>query len=107
MTSKHLGESVYEVVIQIENTGYLPTSLAHGETTREVYPTRVVLDLDSKAFLSGTRMTRVATIPGSGGMKEVRYVLHVPDRKQVNVHVVSALGGTVDATLDLEGEKKP
>lgn len=108
MTSKHLGESVYEVEIQIENTGYLPTVLAHGETTREVYPTRVVLlDLDSKAFLSGSRMTRLTAIPGSGGMKEIRYVLYVPDRKQVKVHVVSALGGTVDGTLELDGEKKP
>jgi hypothetical protein len=107
MTSKHLGESVYEVKIQIENTGYLPTAPAHGEITREVYPTRVTLDLDPKAFLSGTRMTQLRTIAGSGGMEEIRYVLHAPNRKPIKVHVVSMLGGTVEATLELDGAKKP
>src|SRR5439155_8815497 len=34
--AKPLGAAVYEVTIQIENSGYLPTSLAQGTLTREV-----------------------------------------------------------------------
>jgi len=104
--SKHLGESVYEVEIQVENTGYLPAALTHGEITREVYPTRVTLDLDDKAFLSGTKMTRLSAIKGSGGMKEIRYVLRVPERKRIRVSVVSMLGGTVEEVLELGGEEE-
>jgi len=107
MTAKHLGESVYEVAIEVENTGYLPTALAHGEITREVFQTRVTLDLDPKAFLSGSKMTQLRTIAGSGGMQEVRYVVLVPKRKPIKVSVVSMLGGTVEASLELDGEKKP
>ncbi|KPL11902.1 hypothetical protein AMJ85_02570 [candidate division BRC1 bacterium SM23_51] len=105
MESKHVGESVYEVEIQIENTGYVPTTLTHGGITREVHPTRITLDLDDKAFLSGTRMTRLSAIKGSGGMEEVRYILHVPDCEQIKVSVVSMLGGTVEATLQLDREE--
>jgi len=102
MESKHLGKAVYEVEIQVENTGYLPTALTHGEITREVYPTRVTLDLDDKAFLSGAKMTRLSAINGSGGMKKVRYILHVPERRRIKVSVVSMLGGTVEATLEID-----
>jgi hypothetical protein len=106
MTSKHLGQSVYEVKIQVENTGWLPTVLAQGETTREINPTRLTLDLDPKAILSGTKITRLPILAGSGGMQETRYILHVPDRSEIKVTVVSALGGTVETSLKLDGEKR-
>jgi hypothetical protein len=100
--AKHLGESVYEVTIQVENTGYLPTSLAQGNTTREVFPTRVVLDLDQKALLSGSKISMLGTIEGSGGMKELRYIVHAKDRNRVGVEVISMLGGSVKTAIDLK-----
>ncbi len=103
--SKHLGNSVYELKIEVENTGYLPTALRQGEVTNEVYPTRVVVDLDPKAFLSGTRMTRLTAIEGCGGMKEVRCTVLVPERKAVKISAVSMLGGSAETTLQLGGEK--
>ncbi len=99
--SRHLGENVYEVKIQVENTGFLPTSLAHGQTTREVYPTRIVLELDNKYFLSGTRITNLPTIQGSCGMAELRYVVYAPDRAGINFKVVSMLAGHAEGTIDL------
>jgi hypothetical protein len=38
MEVKHLGESVYDITVHVENTGYLPTQLAQGGLTREYYP---------------------------------------------------------------------
>jgi len=98
--AKHLGENVYEVKIQVENTGFLPTSLAHGQTTREVYPTRIVVELDNKYFLSGNRITNLPTIQGSCGMAEVRYVIHAPNRDCVDFKVVSMLAGQVEGTIE-------
>jgi len=102
---RHLGQSVYEVKIQVENTGFLPTSLAHGQTTQEVYPTRLIIDLDDKFFLSGTRITNLPLIRGSGGMEEVRYILRAPDRRNIDFNVISILAGQVTGTIELTNAK--
>jgi len=103
--ARHLGESVYEVTVQVENTGYLPTALTQGSVTREVHPTRVVLKLDHRAFLSGSKTTMVGPIDGSGGMRELRWVIHAPGPKQLEVEVTSMLAGAARSTIDLKGEK--
>lgn len=104
MESKDLGEGVYEIKIQVENTGYLPTALAQGELTREVYPTRLILDLKDEAFLAGARTTALPTIRGSGGMEERRFIVRPPPKeKKIKIKVVSMIGGTVSAELSLEG----
>jgi alkylated DNA nucleotide flippase Atl1 len=99
--TRHLGRSVYEVRIEVENTGFLPTSLAQGRTTREVYPTRLVVDLDDRYFLSGARFTTLPTIRGSGGMVEARYTIKAPDCKKIGFEVVSMLAGRVEGTIEL------
>jgi len=100
--SKHLGQGTYDIEIQVENTGYLPTSLAQGQTTREVYPTRLVIELDDEHFLSGARITSLPVIPGSGGMVEARYIVHAPDRKKIDFEIISMLAGQVEGTINLE-----
>jgi len=99
--AKHLGENVYEVKIQVENTGFLPTSLAQGQTTREVYPTRIVMELDNERFLSGSRIMNLPTIQGSCGMAEVRYVIYAPNRAGIHFKVVSMLAGQAEGTIEL------
>jgi len=99
--AKRLGEDVYEITIQVENTGFLPTSLAHGQTTREVYPTRIIIEMDNKCFLSGSRITNLPTIQGSSGMAESRYVVHAPNRDRINFKVVSMLAGQAEGIIEL------
>ena len=103
--TKHLGQGTYDIEIQVENTGFLPTSLAHGQRTREVYPTRLVMELDDKFFLSGTRITSLPTISGSGGMVELRYIIYAPGRKKIDFEIISMLAGTIDGTINLEKSK--
>ena len=98
---RHLGRSVYEVEIQVENTGFLPTVLEHGRTTREVNPTRLVMELDDESFLSGSRITNLPAIRGSGGMVELRYIVRVPERQKIDFEVVSMLAGKVKSTVEL------
>lgn len=98
---RHLGRSVYEVEIQVENTGFLPTVLGHGRTTREVHPTRLVMELDDESFLSGNRITNLPAIRGSGGMVELRYIVRVPEREKIDFEVVSMLAGKVKGSVEL------
>lgn len=60
--AKALGHSVYELIAQVENTGYLPTALAHGIETREVSPTRLVVHLDPTQFLAGRPRTTLGVL---------------------------------------------
>ena len=99
--TRHLGRSVYEVEIQIENTGFLPTVLSHGRRTREVHSTRLILKLDDEHFLSGSRMTSLPTIRGSGGMVEQRFVIRIPGRETVDFEVLSMLAGRLEGTIKL------
>ncbi len=99
--TRHLGQSVYEVKIQVENTGFLPTSISQGQTTREVYPTRLIIELDDKLFLSGAGITNLPLIRGSGGMEEVRYIIRAYDRRKINFEVISVLAGQLIGTIDL------
>ena len=97
-----MGQSVFELTIQVENTGYLPTALAQGTVTGEIFPTRLVLDLDPPSILSGAKITRLNAIEGSGGMTEFRFIVHAPDRRPVGIEVISMLGGSLKTTVNLK-----
>jgi hypothetical protein len=98
--AKHLGSGIFEVTLQVENTGYLPTALAQGALSREVLRTRAVLKLDSSRFLSGQKTTLLAPIAGSGGMEELRYIIR--GGGSLELEVISALGGAVRRTIELK-----
>ena len=96
-----LAGSIYEVEIHVVNTGFLPTALAHGQTTQEVYPTRVVVDLEPECFLAGAKTTSLPTLAGSGGTAKARYTIRVTDRQKVSFTVVSMLAGQAEGTIEL------
>lgn len=96
-----LADSVYEIQIHVVNTGFLPTALSHGETTQEVYPTRVVLELEPECFLSGAKTTFLPTLAGSGGTAKARYTIHAANRREVRFQVVSMLAGRAEGTIEL------
>ncbi len=96
-----LADSIYEVEIHVVNTGFLPTALAHGQTTQEVYPTRLILDLEPECFLAGAKTTALPALAGSSGTAKARYTLRVTDRQKVGFKVVSMLGGQAEGTIEL------
>jgi len=101
LEAKHVGGGVFELEVEIENNGYLPTVLAHGLVTREVVPTRVELDVAPERILAGDRIARLEPIAGSGGVEKVRWIVRGARKSQVTVRVVSALGGTIEQTVTL------
>lgn len=96
-----LADSLYALEITVVNDGFLPTALAHGETTQEVYPTRVVLELEPECFLAGAKTTFLPTLAGSGGTAKARYTIRVPNRREVRFQVVSMLAGRAEGTVEL------
>jgi hypothetical protein len=98
---KHAGESVFDLTVVVENVGYLPTSLAQGEQTREVHPTRATLELDAEHILTGNRRIALDPLPGSGGIEEARWIFFAPDRTEVTVAIQSMLGGSLRRTVPL------
>ncbi len=102
-----LANGVFDVLVEVQNTGRLPTVLAHGEVTGEILPSRVtLLGLDDGALLSGPRTQRFGPLPGGGGAEEVRWMILAPGRGSVDLEVVTALAGRVRATLPLPEEPK-
>jgi hypothetical protein len=102
--AKARGKGVFEIRAEVENLGWLPTVLAHGETTREVNPTRVTLGLEDSKILSGTRTQRLGPIPGSGGMREVRWVVLAGDTRELEIEVVTTLAGRAKTRVSLPEE---
>jgi hypothetical protein len=103
--TQYLGQQTYDIRIQVENTGFLPTSLAHGQTTRQVHPTRLVMKLDDRYFLSGARTVTLPAISGSGGVVEKRYVIYAPGLEKVDFEVISMLAGRIEGTVNLNKSK--
>lgn len=99
--AKPLGDAVYDVKVSVENSGYLPTSIAQGGVTREVHPTRVVLKTDERNILSGVRTTALNAIAG-GEAKEVRWVVRAKGEKKLDVEIISMLGGRMQASVELK-----
>ncbi len=100
--ARHLGEGVFEVSARVENRGYLPTVLAHGQVTGEVLPTRITVDIEEKHVLGGSARVMLQPIQGSGGSQEVRWILHSPQPRRLKIEVVSALGGIAGQTIELK-----
>jgi len=96
-----LADSIYEIEILVTNTGFLPTALTHGETSQQVHPTRVTLDLESECFLAGSKTTFLPTIAGSGGTAKVGCTIRVPDRSEIEFEVISTQAGRAKGTIEL------
>lgn len=105
--AKPLGSGVYDLRILVENTGYLPTVLAHGVRAGvqadAIKPTRLEIDLPKEAFLSGARRTMLPPIPG-GGNAEVHLVIQPKSKTQVKCEVISALAGRDERTVEFKKE---
>lgn len=100
---KDLGGGVFDITAKIRNVGYLPTVLAHGERVGEVFPTRVEINVAQDKVLAGEAKSRIGPLAGSGGMAEVRWILHALEGNKLKIQVISALGGSVEQEIELKG----
>ena len=59
------------------------------------------MELDDEALLSGSRITNLPSIRGSGGMIELRYIVRVPEQETIEFEVVSMLAGKVKGSIEV------
>jgi len=97
------GGGIFRIKAEVVNTGYLPTSLAHGAVARAVKPTMVQLGVDPGDIIAGNDKTNFfQVLPGSGGLQSYEWIVKGKAGTAVTLKVVSQKGGTDTATLKLQ-----
>jgi len=100
-----LGGGLFKIEAEVENSGYLPTALAHGVNSRSVRPTMVQLDIPPDNLVSGDAKTSfIQTLAGSGSRKEFTWIVKGEPGAEVRLKVAAQKGGTETVTLKLGGE---
>jgi len=97
------GGGLFSIKAVVENTGFLPTSLAHGITSRSVKPTMVQIGVNPETILSGDDKTSfIPVLEGSGGRKEFTWLISSKPGTAVEVKAVSQKAGVDRITLILK-----
>jgi hypothetical protein len=97
-----LGAGLFRIKADIENSGYLPTSLAQGVQARAVKPLVVQLGVPPESIVTGNqKTTQVATLAGSGTRQSFEWVIKAVPGSTVTLKAVSQKSGTDTATLTL------
>jgi hypothetical protein len=97
------GGGLFRIEAEIENSGFLPTSLAHGITSRSVKPTMVQLGVDPDDIISGSAKTSFfQNLDGSGRRQKYQWIVRGTPGATVTLKVVAQKGGTDTATLTLK-----
>ena len=96
------GGGLFTVEVEIENAGFLPTSLQHGVRSRAVGPTLVQIQIDPGNILTGAdKTTTVGMLAGSGGREKVTWVIQGRQGAEVEIKLLSAKAGQDTATITL------
>jgi hypothetical protein len=97
------GGGIFRVKAEVENAGFWPTSLAHGQTARAVKPTMVQLGVDPKTILSGNAKTNfLPVLAGSGTRAKYEWLIRGKTGEVVELIVQSEKGGTDTAKVTLK-----
>jgi len=100
---KALGGGVFTVTVEVENAGFFPTSLRHGQTSRSVGPTFLQIQVDGEDILSGAAKTApVGVLAGSGSREEVTWVIRGREGATVDIKLHSQKSGRDTATVTLK-----
>ena len=96
------GGGIFTVTAEIENSGFLPTSLQHGVTSRSVQPTMVQIQVPTEDILTGDSKTEyVQALAGSGARESFSWVIRGRQGATVEIRLRSQKGGTDTATVTL------
>jgi hypothetical protein len=98
-----LGTGLYRIKAEVENTGFLPTALAHGVAARAVKPVMVQLDVPPETIITGNEKTNsIPALAGSGNRQSYQWVIRGKPGSIVTLKVISQKSGTDTATLTLQ-----
>lgn len=96
------GGGVWTVSAEVENTGYLPTTLEHGIVSESVDPTLVRIEIDSDRILTGAdKSSEIEKLEGSGSRASFSWVIRGQRGEEVEILLRSEHGGTETTTVTL------
>jgi hypothetical protein len=96
------GGGVFTVTAEVENAGYLPTSLQHGVVSEAVQPTTVQIQVEPDQILTGAAKTStIQKLDGSGAREKFTWVIRGRQGASVEIRVRSQKGGSDSATVTL------
>ncbi|NNE71382.1 MAG: hypothetical protein HKN29_13615, partial [Rhodothermales bacterium] len=97
------GGGIFRITAEVENSGFLPTSTAHGVRSRSVRPTMVQLGIDPEDLLSGSAKTSFfQATDGSGRRQSFEWIIRGSRGDSIDLRVVSQKGGSDTRTLRLQ-----
>ncbi len=96
------GGGIFTVKVEVENSGYLPTSLRHGVTSRSVQPTTVRIHIPTEDLITGAaKSSTIQVLNGSHGRRDFTWVIRGRAGAEVEITVRSQKGGSDTATVTL------
>jgi hypothetical protein len=96
------GGGIYTVAVEVENSGYFPTSLQHGVVSRSVGPTTVQIQIPPEDLITGDAKTStIQKLDGSHNRERFEWVIRGSDGARVEITVLAQKGGTDSATVTL------
>lgn len=102
LEAEALGGGLFELRARVRNEGYLPTMSAMGERSRQMFPLMAELALPEGAVLfDGSRRRTVARLDGSGGQRELRWLLRSASGLPLSIAVASPAVGEASTTITL------
>ncbi|MBT8487065.1 MAG: hypothetical protein HKO59_01905 [Phycisphaerales bacterium] len=96
-----LAPGLYEVKAALVNDGYLPTGTAMAVRNRRARPHVVRLELPRERFVTGQRVQRVWSVPGSGGRVAMRWIVEADDDADVAITVYSEKYGRFEVPVSM------
>ncbi len=97
------GDGLFRIKASIENKGFLPTALKHGEVSRSVAPTMVQLGVEPEAIVSGNSKTNFfQALEGSGNQKSYEWLIKGKKGDKIELKVVSQKAGSDKAIITLK-----
>jgi len=98
-----LGGGIYRVRADVENTGYLPTTMAQGVVNRYVKPIMVQLGVAPDSIISGNEKTNsISSLAGSGTRQSFEWIIKGKPAQAITLKVVSQKSGADSATITLQ-----
>jgi hypothetical protein len=98
-----LGGGIYRIKADVENTGYLPTTMMQGVVARSVKPIMVQLGVPPDSIITGNEKTNsINTLAGTGTRQSYEWVIKGKPAQAITLKVVSQKSGTDTATITLQ-----
>jgi len=99
---EHLHDSVYRVTLTVINLGFLPTNTQIGIKNKWCPKIKLALNLsDNQQLLSGRILQFIDILDGSGGSKEVTWMIVGKRGDRVKFEIGSPMTGTIHKTVEL------